>query len=216
LQPTLPRGPYRELKMAPETRAGLYAVVVVAISTALAVAFVTGGCGTSTNPEASRLIKEANAHLTNAANQIKGIGDFNSKFSALFTGQASPKASAEVRGLLEAAKQKEQKALDETKAASAALSKVKELKISDNMSQYIGLKLQALGEQEQALNIELEAMDLRISTIGRLESGESFESVLPQEKQINDLELKWAEHMTRAADLNKQASEFYREKRLGK
>ena len=59
-------------------------------------------------------------------------------------------------------------------------------------------------------------MDLRIATMKRIEAGESFADVLPQEKQINDLELQWADHMAQSTDLNKQAKAFYQEKKLGK
>lgn len=58
-------------------------------------------------------------------------------------------------------------------------------------------------------------MDLRIATIKRVEQGATFEELVPQEKQINDLEQQWAEHMARAADFNKQAKDFYQEKKLG-
>jgi len=164
----------------------------------------------------SKLINEANAHLTNAANQVKTLGDFNTRFKAILTGQPNPQAAAQVRGLLEAARQKEQRALDETRQAKSGLSKVKDLPISDNMKHYIDLKVSALSEQEQALALELQAMDLRIATMKRIEAGESFADVLPQEKQINDLELQWADHMAQSTDLNKQAKAFYQEKKLGK
>lgn len=191
------------------------ASLVLMLAAALAAGFAGAGCGTPSNPQASKLIKEANAHLENAADQVKGIGDFNQQFAALFTGAPNPQAATKVRELLEGARKKEQKALDETKEARDTLSKVKELQISDNMKEYIDLKLSALDEQEQALTIELQAMDLRIATIKRVEQGATFEELVPQEKQINDLEQQWAEHMARAADFNKQAKDFYQEKKLG-
>lgn len=209
--------PSKEPIVEPDRSTGgraLAAVLVLVVAIALGIG--TAGCGAPANPQVSKLINEANAHLTNAANQVKTLGDFNTRFKAILTGQPNPQAAAQVRGLLEAARQKEQRALDETRQAKSALSKVKDLPISDNMKHYIDLKVSALSEQEQALVLELQAMDLRIATMKRIEAGESFADVLPQEKQINDLELQWADHMAQSTDLNKQAKAFYQEKKLGK
>ena len=78
------------------------------------------------------------------------------------------------------------------------------------------MKLDAISEQEQLLTSELQAMDLRLEAIKDQKDGAALDTVLAVEKRISELEQESMQHARNASELNKEASTFYQEKKLGK
>lgn len=204
------------MKRSRKTAAVLLALVVSAALLTGAIALA--GCGkSSANPQAQKLIDEANGHLKKAAADIKSLSDFNKAYNSLINGgKINADTAAKVEAMLEKAKKSEQDALSEVKKAKETLSGVNSLSVSSDMKHYVNMKLDAIGEQEQLLTSELQAMDLRLEAIKDQKDGAALDTVLAVEKRISELEQESMQHARNASELNKEASTFYQEKKLGK
>lgn len=202
--------------MRSETRGLARAWPAVAAALALAV-FVAAmaGCGQQMDPRAQKLLKDANSHMSKAADVTKSIDAFNKQWGSLIADQMNPQIAARLGELLSKTRASETASLNETKAARDDYAKAAGLRLSADMKKYIDLRHEALDEQEQFLTIELKATDLRINGVKGEESGLSLESLIALTRQISALEDASAAHAKRAAELYKKASKYYREHNLG-
>ena len=189
-------------------------LLVAALLLALVPA-VAAGCGQQTDPQAQQLLKDASAHLSKAADVTKSIKDFNQQWQALVADQANPQNAAKLEAMLTKTKASETASLDELKAARDEYAKAVGRKISSGLKKYVDLRSRALDEQEQFLKQELQAMDLRIKVARGEAAGEQLQTLIDLEKKIGTLEDRSAAHARRAAALHKEASDYYREQKLG-
>jgi len=197
--------------MGPEARRWLFApALAVAILVSLAA-----GCGQQTDPRVQQLLKDANAHVSKAAEVTKSIEAFNKQWQTLTTGQADPQIATELDQLFTTTKASETASLDETKAARDDYAKAAKLPLSASWKKYVDLRHQALDEQEQFMALELQAMDLRIEVAKGEEAGTPLQTLIDLERKISSLEDQSAAHAKRAAALHKEASDYYREHKLG-
>lgn len=194
---------------------GVILLAVVAFALLLAGLAATG-CGQPSSKQAGNLIQDSNGHLSKAAEEVKNLGEFNTQWESLVSGQAGKETASQVASLLEQARKREQAALEQVKAAEEAIAKIKDLQVSDEMETWADMKLEALEEQEQFLELELKAMDLRQQAIDSFLAGETVENLLMMEKQISLIEQESREKAKSASDLHKQANAYFKEKDLGK
>lgn len=197
--------------MGPEARRWLLAIACAVL---LLVA-LGAGCGQQTDPRVQRLLKDASAHVSKAAEVTKSIEAFNKEWQTLITGQANPQIATRLEELLSRTKASETASLDETIAARDDYAKAAKLPLSSSWKKYVDLRHQALDEQEKFLALELQAMDLRIKVAQGEVAGDQLQTLIDLEKKIGTLEEQSAAHARRAGALHKEASDYYREQKLG-
>jgi len=200
--------------MGAESRRRLGIIAAAALVLAL-VAFLAVGCAGQTDPRVQQLLKDANARMSKAAEVTKSVEAFNKEWQTLLAGQVNADTAARLEELLTKTKTSETASLDETKAARADYAKAAGLPGSSSLKKYIDLRRQALDEQEQFLNLELKAMDLRIKVAKGEAAGDPLQTLIELEKQIENIEQQSAAHARRAAQLHKQAIDYYQEQKLG-
>lgn len=179
------------------------------------VALLAVGCGGQMDPRVQQLLKDANARMSKAAEVTKSIEAFNKEWQTLLVGQVNADTATRLEDLLTKTKASETASLDETKAARDDYAKAAGLPVSPSLKRYVDLRRQALGEQEQFLNLELKAMDLRIKVAKGEAAGDPLQTLIELEKQIDNIEQQSAAHARRAAELHKQAIDYYQEQNLG-
>jgi uncharacterized lipoprotein YehR (DUF1307 family) len=200
--------------MGAEARRRFLAIGAAALVLALIVS-LSAGCGQQTDPRVQKLLKDANARMSKAAEVAKSVEAFNREWEALVAGQVNAETSARLEDLFSKTKASETASLDETKAARDDYAKAAGLPVSSAMKKYIDLRRQALDQQEQFLSLELKAMDLRIKVVKGEAAGDPLQTLIELDKQIENLEQESAAHAKRAAALHKEASDYYGEQKLG-
>jgi hypothetical protein len=197
------------------TRLALTAATL-AIVAALLAPVLLAGCGSTTNPAAQKLINTANAHISDAAAEIKAVQQIKSDYSELANASKVTKETAtSAIGILDKARQAQQRALEELKSADKSLAGIKDMKVGGDLKKYVDIKLQAIGELEGFLNYEISAMDLRIKTINDKLAGIGLDTLTEQQKRIETMDAAAAQHLKQADALNQKASTFYEEKKIG-
>lgn len=180
-----------------------------------AAVLTAAGCGRS-DRQAQSLIRESNRHLAKAAAEVKGLAGFDAEWREVVSSKAGSEAARSVRALLEEARGREEKALAEVKAAAEAIAGINELDVGGELKTWAGMKLAALEEQRRFLEIELEAMDLRLQAMEGLLAGATLKEALMAEKRIGVLEKESRELARKAQDLQRKANAYFEERKLGR
>ncbi len=196
-------------RRGPAAGAALLAALLAAAS------LTAAGCG-RTDRQAQDLIRESNRHLAKAADEIKGLAGFDARWREVVSSKAGSEAALSVKGMLENARGREEKALAEVKAAMEAIAGIKGLDAGEDLKTWAGMKLAALEEQQGFLEIELEAMDLRLQAMDDLLEGAILKDTLMAEKRIDVLEKESRERARKAYDLHKKANAYFKERKLGR
>lgn len=190
------------------------AVVAIVVVAALG-ALVAAGCGQADDSKVQSLLEKARAHHDKASEQLEGLSEFSQQWNKLVSGTLGEEDLPRLETLLTEARDKERAALEQVAEGRKALQEAAALKAGPEMEHYLDLKLQEVQEQEQLLEAELEAMDLRIEAVKGQQAGESLESLIIREKRIDTLEKESIEHARRASELNKEADEYFEDNNLG-
>ncbi|MBN1289182.1 MAG: hypothetical protein JXA49_06060 [Actinobacteria bacterium] len=191
-------------------------LVLMACLFLVLVPAAAAGCGGNADPEAREVLEQANGHLEIASTEFEKMDKLNTESIALMEGEPNETTMQEVESILQAFRSSMEKALKEIKEAKALFEKALNMSVSEEMKKYLKMKSEALWEQKQVLEIQLEALDLRIELFNAQLAGISMDRVYELAQQLSELDDQANDHIDRAEAKNRDANEYYEEKGLDK
>lgn len=190
--------------------------LIICIIAVLASVF-TAGCRSNADPEAREVIDEAHGHLELAAAEFENIDALNTQAKALLESGYNEDTARKQEMFLVQFKTGMEKALEEISKAKALFEKALNMNVSEEMQKYLKMKIDALWEQEQALEIQIEAMTLRFELFNAQASeGISMEQIAEYSNRLGEMDEETSSHLEKSAAKNRDANDFYKEKNLDK
>ena len=185
-----------------------------AVTAVLTLAMCLGGCG-GQDAELRGRLEEAYSHLQKSSQHIEGLESFQGRWEKAATGAQSGESTEEMKKLLEEARDTEEAALAELEKGARTLYEASRMPASEEMKRYLKMKLDAVGEQGKALEVELEAMKVRLDMLDDSAAGAVLDSeTVRKMRLVGELEKESRSHAEEASRLDQEAKDYYESKKL--
>lgn len=187
------------------SRAALAAVL-------LGVALIAGaGCMSQLDRDVEQKLEEADSHQKSSIQDIQKFEASYADLKKIFEEPFGADTVARARAALGAGQASLKAALTEVQEMEKILLEVKDMPVSPDMKTYCDMKVGALSEQEQAVDLELKATQVLGQAIDQFEAGGDMNALL---QQVGELEGEAQKHAEEANRLHQEANDFFDEKKL--
>lgn len=198
------------LSASRKSMAALVTVVGTAVAICLALSAVTG-CESELEGEVKEKLVEADSHQKNSIADIQKFEESRELLKNIFDEPFGVDTVARARAALGAAQVSLKAALTEVQEMEKILLEVKGMPVSPDMKTYCEMKISALDELEQTVDLELKATQVLGQAIDQFEAGGDFDTLLQQVAQLESESQRHAEESSRQ---HQDANDFFEEKKL--